>query len=173
MPLVERPQMADYGVPTDPDGALPWEWASERLVRCRNYWVVTVSPLGQPHALPVWGVWLAEREHFWFSCAPSAHKLRNLRANPRVAVTIEDTVECVSVQGSAEEVDQSDSAHADEIDQMLDAYVHKYWPDPAEHASSIDFLRSNALIRVTPRRAYGIIERADEFAARATRWRWT
>ncbi len=32
-PVVERPQMSDYGVPDDLDGVLPWEWAEERLDR--------------------------------------------------------------------------------------------------------------------------------------------
>src|SRR5215212_4868336 len=62
MPQVERPAMADYGVPIDPAGALPWTWAQERLVRNKNYWVVTASANGRPHALPVWGVWLAETD---------------------------------------------------------------------------------------------------------------
>lgn len=34
------------------------------------------------------------------------------------------------------------------------------------------FVRSHAIIEVTPDRAFGIIEREDEFAQRATRWRW-
>ncbi|MCX7894106.1 MAG: putative Ig domain-containing protein, partial [Burkholderiales bacterium] len=38
---------------------------------------------------------------FWFSCAPSALKARNLRANPHVVVTTHDTVEFVSQDGVA------------------------------------------------------------------------
>jgi hypothetical protein len=34
------------------------------------------------------------------------------------------------------------------------------------------FLRSNAIVAVTPERAFGIIEREDEFSQRATRWTW-
>lgn len=34
------------------------------------------------------------------------------------------------------------------------------------------FVRSHAIIEVTPNRAFGIIEREDEFAHRATRWTW-
>ena len=33
-------------------------------------------------------------------------------------------------------------------------------------------MQAHALVEVTPDRAFGIIERADEFAQRATRWRW-
>ena len=31
---------------------------------------------------------------------------------------------------------------------------------------------AGSFVRVVPRRAFGVIERADEFAPRATRWRW-
>src|SRR5260370_21448742 len=37
---------------------LPWEWATERLGRARNYWIATTRPNVQPHSRPVWGVWL-------------------------------------------------------------------------------------------------------------------
>ena len=46
--------MSDYGVPADSTDALPWMWAQQRLVDNKNYWVVTVSASGRPHALPVW-----------------------------------------------------------------------------------------------------------------------
>ena len=39
--------MGDYGVPDEVDGALAWSWAQERLVRNKNYWVVTVSAGGR------------------------------------------------------------------------------------------------------------------------------
>lgn len=175
MPRAERPRMAAYGVPTDPEGTLPWEWARQRLVRNRNYWVVTASAAGRPHALPVWGVWLTGGEageageggeSFWFSCAPDAQKVRNIRANPQVTVAVEDTVECVSVQGRAR------LAGPDEIDPMIAAYLPKYWPDEDAHEQMAAFLRSHAVVALRPERAFGIVEREDEFAARATRWVW-
>eukprot|EP01041_Mallomonas_annulata_P014751 gene14751-31342_t len=162
--------MSGYGVPVELDGALPWSWAEERLVANRNYWVVTVSGSGRPSAMPVWGVWLPEVERFRFSCAPTARKLRNLVANPQCVVMVDDTVECVSVEGLARIVDQD--VEADAVAELLAAYLPKYWPDPGEHASMAAFLRENALVDVTPDRAFGIIEREDDFARCATRWRW-
>lgn len=159
--------MSDYGVPADLTGALPWEWAYKRLVANRNYWVVTASADGRPHALPVWGVWMPD-DRFWFSCSPNARKLRNIIANPQVAVTVDDTVECVSAEGRGRRVDLGDAG----VDPMVAAYLHKYWPDPSDHDAMAAFLRSNAIIEVTPERAFGIVEREDEFAARATRWVW-
>lgn len=170
VPVAERPAMTDYGVPTDPDGALPWSWAEERLVANRNYWVVTASASGRPHALPVWGVWLPETARFWCSCSPNARKLRNLAENPQVVVTVDDTVECISVEGRGRRVDPVADAAA--IDVVVDRYLAKYWEDPAVHEQMAAFLRSHAIVEVTPERAFGIIERDEEFAARATRWRW-
>lgn len=162
--------MADYGVPTDLAGALPWTWAQQRLIENRNYWVVTASAAARPHAMPVWGVWLPDTDRFWFSCSPNARKARNIHENPHCVVTVDDTVECISVEGTARIID---SVHdADGIDNAVAAYVRKYWPDPAVHGAMGAFVRSHAIVEVTPDRAFGIIEREDEFARRATRWRW-
>lgn len=162
--------MADYGVPADLDGALPWSWASERLVANRNYWLVTASGTGRPHAMPVWGVWLADEERFWSSCSPNARKVRNLAENPQCVVTVDDTIECVSVEGRGRVVDPAEGGTT--FDAVVAAYLAKYWPDPAEHPQMEAFVRSHTAIEVTPERAFGIIEREEDFAPRATRWRW-
>lgn len=163
--------MSDYGVPDDLDGTLPWSWAEDRLIGNKNFWVVTVSGGGRPHAMPVWGVWMAEDERFWFSCSPNARKARNLSENPRCVVTIDDTVECVSVEGSARPVEPGGGDRR-AVDAMVDAYLAKYWEDPAVHEQMAAFVRSHRIFEVTPDRAFGIIERDEEFAARATRWRF-
>lgn len=160
--------MSDYGVPADLDGTLPWSWAQERLVANRNYWVVTATASGRPHALPVWGAWVPDDDHFWFSCAPGSRKARNLAENPSCVVTVDDTVECVSVEGRARRADPATDAAA--IDRAVEAYVTKYWPDSDEHDANAEFVRSNLLFEVVPERAFGIIEREEEFAERATRW---
>lgn len=162
--------MADYGVPADPAGTLPWTWAQQRLVDSKNYWVVTASAAARPHAMPVWGVWLPEVERFWFSCSPNARKARNIAENPQCVVAVDDTVECVSVEGRARIADPA--SHGAAIDRAIAAYVTKYWDDPAVHGEMEVFVRSHAIIEITPERAFGIIERDDEFAQRATRWRW-
>ena len=169
-PLVERPDMTAYGVPRGPEGALAWSWAEERLVRCRNYWVATADASGRPHAMPVWGVWRSSADgpdSFWFSCAPTARRAANLAVNPRLVVAVDDTVEVVSVEGVARCVPGTDP----HVAAAIDSYVAKYWPgeDPEPHAG---FLRSHVIYSVTPLVAFGIIEREDEFAAKATRWRW-
>ncbi len=167
MPRVERPAMSDYGVPAELDGALPWEWAQERLIRNKNYWVVTVSADGRPAAMPVWGAWLAD-DTFWFSCSPNARKVRNLASNPNCAVMIDDTVECVSVEGVARRVDPD--RDADAVSRAAAAWVTKYWDDPSQHDEMAGFFRSNALYEVAPTKAYGMIEREEDFGPKATRW---
>jgi hypothetical protein len=167
-PITERPDMADYGVPDDLEGVLPWSWGEERLTGSRNYWVTTVDAGGRPHSMPVWGVWLPDRDRFWFSCSPNARKARNLAVNPQVVVAPTDTVEVVSLEGRAEEVTGGDlTAH-------VDAYFAKYGDEmDMERPAVEEFLVSHASFEVVPERAFGIIERADDFSQRATRWRWS
>lgn len=155
--------MPDYGVDTPAWAPLPWSWAAERLVGNRNYWVVTVSGDGRPHALPVWGVWDDGEARFAFSCAPRARKARNLAANPRAVVTTDDTVECLSVEGRAAPV-RDDDRQA----QWIESYLAKY--QPVSPDLSADFLRRNLIVEFEPERAFAVIEREDEFSTRATRW---
>lgn len=164
-PLVERPAMADYGVPTEPDGLLPWAWAAQRLVGNKNYWVVTASASARPHAMPVWGVW--RDDGFWFSCSPNARKARNLVANPQAVVTTDDTVEVVSIEGRARAIPLGDPS----VGPVVADYVAKYAePDKADEMAS--FVAAHQFFQVVPQRGFGIIEREEEFSQRATRWRW-
>ncbi len=165
-PRVERPAMSEYGVPETLEGALDWSWARERLRTWRNFWIVTVSVSGRPHALPVWGVWLDDPDQFWFSCARSARKARNLAENSHVVVAGEDTVEVVSIEGVARRATVAESTRA------IEAYLAKYWDDPSQLPEMQAFLESNAMFFVDPERAFGVIEREEDFAARATRWVW-
>jgi Pyridoxamine 5'-phosphate oxidase len=168
--------MADYGVPTDANGALPWEWASERLTSCRNFWVITVNehpPHARPHAMPVWGVWLEATQQFWFSCAPSAAKHRNLLHNPHVTVAVSDTVEVVTVEGVATLVLERAGDVAMAVSTYAAKYIDPALPDAAAKQAELEgFMSSHAIWQVTPNRAYAIIEREEDFAAKATRWVW-
>ncbi len=155
--------MPDYGVDTPSWTPLPWSWAAERLLANRNFWVVTVSIACRPHAMPVWGVWDDDEARFAFSCARRARKARNLAANPRAVVMIDDTVECLSVEGRAAPVGD----HARQ-EQWISRLVAKYQPLSPGYTG--DFLRLNLLVEFEPERAFAVIERDDEFSTRATRW---
>lgn len=155
--------MPDYGVQTPSWAPLPWSWAAERLSANQNFWVVTVSAEGRPHALPVWGVWNDPEGRFAFSCGPHARKVRNLAANPRAVVMVDDTVECVSVEGRAAQV-----RDVERREQWIQRYLSKYRAVAADLTA--DFLRAHVLVEFAAERAFGIIEREEEFSSRPTRW---
>lgn len=164
-PRAERPRMPDYGVDTPDWVPLPWSWAAERLADNRNYWVVTASATGRPHSMPAWGVWDDEEHRFVFHCGTRSRKAANLLANPQMVVTVDDTVECLSIEGTATLVE--DPARQDF---WIERYLAKYQPISPE--LSADFLREGLSFELVPERAFAIIERADEFSTRATRWRF-
>lgn len=169
-PVASRPNnMASYGVPADEEGLLAWQWAQDRLVASRNYWLATAGGDGKPHSMPVWGAWLPDEDVFFVSCAASARKARNMRENPHVVVTADDTVEVVSVEGVADEIDP---ANIEVFDNYLRPFVAKYDELPSLEETR-EFFSANAAFVIRPRQAFAIIERPEEFGPRATRWRWS
>ena len=59
-----------------------------RLLSERNLWLATTRPNGKPHLVPIWFVWL---DGHAFVCTPAdSVKVRNLRANPRASLALED-----------------------------------------------------------------------------------
>ena len=157
--------MPDYGVSAESWRPLPWQWAADKLLAGRNYWLVTASAAGRPHALPVWAVWDDAEQRLAFSCAPRSRKARNILANPQVTVAVDDTVECLSLEGMAEVVE--DRARRQE---WADRYVAKYRAHSAE--LDTEFVLSHLVVEVTPDRALAVIEREEDFATRPTRWRF-
>jgi PPOX class probable F420-dependent enzyme len=76
--------------------------ADRRLRSEQVLWLTTVRADGQPQASPVWFLW--DGETLLIFSQPSAQKLRNLAANPRVAVHV-DTDEAgedvLTIEGTA------------------------------------------------------------------------
>lgn len=139
-------------------GLLPWQWAEERLVSSRNYWVVSLWPGGRPHAMPVWGLW--HERAFWFSSSKGSRKARNLAADPRCVVTTEDAADPVIMEGSAELVTEPEA-----LATVLALENAKY-----DTNYTIDLLDPdvNSVYRVRPRWAFGL--RHDDFTGSPTRW---
>jgi PPOX class probable F420-dependent enzyme len=87
-------------------GLIRWERV------CR---VATVSPDGVPHLIPVCHV--LERDKICFGSGNDATKIRNLRANPRVAVTIDTysdhwaSLRGVMIQGTASLIERGPRFH--------------------------------------------------------------
>jgi hypothetical protein len=153
-PLTGRPEMPGYGVPDSNEDALPWSWAEERLVNCRNYFVATTRPDGRPHVMPVWGNWI--HDMFVFSTAITSVKSKNLLANPNCVVTIEDGHESVIVEGVAKIVEMAD------VPDFIAAYKDKYGYE----------LDPDKKWAIEPKVAFAFIE-DDTFSKTATRWRWS
>jgi len=124
---------------------------------------VTVDPDNRPHSMPVWGVWFEDR--FWFSATTDALKVRNIAHNPNVVITGEDTVNVVSIEGTAARVDGRRD--------VAERWAARYETDPDRREElATFFLTGGAVLEVTPIRAFGLIESAERFASSATRWVW-
>src|SRR3954447_3046327 len=71
--------------------------------------VATTRPDGSPHAVPVWFV--VDEGDIVFTCAGDSVKARNLRRDPRIAISIDDPefpYSFASVSGAAEIADRPD-----------------------------------------------------------------
>ena len=141
-------------------GLLSWRWAEEKLVASHDYWVVTVSPDGSPHAMPVWGIW--DGGALLFSSGGRSRKVRNLRADPRCVVAVQDTTDPLVLEGTAEFVTDP-AVLARTIDLINAKYSTGY---------GVDFLDPavNATVRVRPAKAIGLVQ--TDFSGSPTRWRF-
>ncbi|HYL59313.1 MAG TPA: pyridoxamine 5'-phosphate oxidase family protein [Candidatus Acidoferrales bacterium] len=155
--------MPGYGIlpANEGRGLMPWTWAVERLTRARNYWIATSSAAGQPHCVPVWGVWLDDA--FYFSSGAQSRKARNLAANPNIVVCPENGDEAVSLEGAVEKV--SDPAT---LKRFVEAYNPKYsWDLKVETVLDL-----GPIFAVRPRKVLGFVDTPGEFTGSATRWQF-
>lgn len=123
-----RPRFpSGYGIAADlPDPPpLPWDEVVRWLVDARNYWIVSTSPEGRPHAAPVWGLWLDGA--VLFSTDEASRKARNLAASPEVVVHLESGDDVCIVEGRVETVTDREARV-----RFCDLYDEKYSyrPDP-------------------------------------------
>jgi nitroimidazol reductase NimA-like FMN-containing flavoprotein (pyridoxamine 5'-phosphate oxidase superfamily) len=150
-PTASRPHIPGYGVPESDEGLLPWSHVTARLEQARNYWVGTVDKDGQPHAVPVWGVWVDGA--LYFGGGPRTN--RNLQANPKVVVHLESGDDVVIVEGVAEEFTDLEPAV---FARFADASAAKYNYRPEEAGGYV----------LRPRVVYAW----TKFPQDATRWRF-
>lgn len=116
---------SSYGVPdaADESGLLPWSFVTDRLAADRTYWLSTTRPDGRPHARPAWGVWVDGT--LYCGGGERTRWVRNLTADPGVAVHRESGEEVVIVEGTAERID-AETADAALVEAVDDAYEAKY-----------------------------------------------
>lgn len=117
----DRPRVPDsYGIePLDQGRIIEWSWAESQLRAARNYWVVTASRSGDPHAAPVWGVWVDSR--FYFGTDLQSRKGSNLLENDQIVVHLESGDEVIILEGNARLRDPGDLG-----EKVDSAYFEKY-----------------------------------------------
>lgn len=78
---------------------LPWLEVVRRFAEARNWWVCTTGA-GGPHSVPLWGVVLDDVLKFYGD--PGTVRSRNLAADPRLVLHLEDGEAPLIVHGRAE-----------------------------------------------------------------------
>jgi nitroimidazol reductase NimA-like FMN-containing flavoprotein (pyridoxamine 5'-phosphate oxidase superfamily) len=109
-----------------------------RLLTDANIWLATTRPNGKPHLIPIWFVWVDGR---FYICTPEdSVKARNLRANPRASVSLEDGSKPVIAECTAEFLQKPYPAA------VVEGFVRKYdWEISNDTAYQ-------ALIALTPQK---------------------
>ena len=112
-----------------PERTLAWADVRARLADALHYWLATVRPDGRAHVVPLDGLWLDDR--WFFGGSAQAVKHRNLTADPRAVLHLEDAERAVVVEGVCEEVFPDE-----ELARRLSALStskYGYGPDPASY----------------------------------------
>lgn len=95
--------------------------------------LATISPSGKPQATPVW--FMLEDGHILINTSKGRAKLRNLQANPRLALTIvdrEDPYKYAQIRGK---VTAFDAEHGDrDINRLSQRYRGKPYAYPPTDA---------------------------------------
>jgi hypothetical protein len=79
-----------------------WPEVAARLEAARSYWLGTTTRSGAPHATPVWGVVIDDVLYLYSE--RRTLKSRNLAADPRVVLHLEDAEDVVIVHGTADDL---------------------------------------------------------------------
>jgi general stress protein 26 len=156
-PKADRPHMPGYGIASanEGPGLFGWSWAIERLTNARTYWIATARSNGQPHVMPVWGVWIDGA--FYFSTGTRSRKARNLVENPRCAISCEVGEDQLIIEGQAQLVDDPEMRR-----RFGSAYQTKYDFDMEGF--------NEPFYSVQPSLVFGFTTADGQFTKTATRW---
>lgn len=132
-PTASRPIIpAEYGVPKNNKGLLPWSHVTERMSQAMHYWICTVGPDHRPHVTPVDGLWLDDQ--LYFGGSPQTRRNRDLAANPAVSVHLDSSEDVVIMHGNA----QLQMPHHELAVRLAKASTQKYGyaPNPQSYEAS-------------------------------------
>jgi nitroimidazol reductase NimA-like FMN-containing flavoprotein (pyridoxamine 5'-phosphate oxidase superfamily) len=157
---VPRPLTASTPVPLLD---LSWEQAVGVMAAAENYHVVSVGPDGDPHIVPVLGVWVDGA--LAFNSQVMTRKARHLALNPSIAVSIPGPDRDFTLEGRVAVVDDPAT-----LQRIADAFARKYaWWHPVvvdgRFVAEGDVPRR--VFRVEPVRAFGF---GKESGFSGTRW---
>jgi hypothetical protein len=139
---------------------LDWSHVETRMTEAKTYWIATTRPNGHPHVMPTWAVWHDDR--LFFDGSPETRRMRNITANPHVAVHLEDGTQAVIVEGIAHEHGRPSPEFAERLATL---YSEKYAGDG--YAPAPDTWDEGGLYIVEPTLALAW----TEFGVDMTRWR--
>jgi PPOX class probable F420-dependent enzyme len=144
-----------------PSETLSWPEVSSRLAAARNYWLVSTTPSGSPHAAPVWGVVTGETLYLYSE--RGTVKARNIAADPRVVVHLESGDDVVIVRGVAE-----DLGAPSQVPSVVAALAAKYTrPEDRQYLPDAD-PGFDVVYAIRPRSA--MMWRLADYAASQRRW---
>ncbi|MEU1869583.1 MULTISPECIES: pyridoxamine 5'-phosphate oxidase family protein [unclassified Streptomyces] len=106
----------------------------ERLATERDVWVSTAHPDHGPHQVPLWFLW--DGRAVWMCTGASSASARNVRAQPRVRLSLPDTFDVVMLQGEAQAYPASEVPG-----DAADAFADKFGWDPRTESGSFVYLR--------------------------------
>jgi general stress protein 26 len=112
-----------YKLPQVNEQLLTWDFVARQADQAKYYWLATVSPSGQPHTVPVWGIWYMDRVHFEGS--PQTRWARNLAQNTNIAVHLPDGEQVVIIEGKVQMIGD-DELTSEEWNTLDSAYREKY-----------------------------------------------
>jgi F420H(2)-dependent biliverdin reductase len=98
--------------------AYPTAEVEQRLRDEANVWMATVRADGRAHLVPIWFVWVLGK--FWICTGTDTVKMRNLRTNPSIALSLENGDAPVIAKGMVEFVEAPYPA------EVLAEFVRKY-----------------------------------------------
>lgn len=127
-------------------GLLAWAEITARFHDAASWWVATTGPAG-PHAVPVWGVVVADVLTFYGD--PDAVRSRNLASDLRVVLHLESASDVLILHGTAVVAGPAGGDPA-----VNAAYAAKYAdPTDLEYLPDAPGHETTLLFTVTPRRA--------------------
>jgi hypothetical protein len=141
---------------------LQWNEIADRFSNSRNWWIHTTGPSG-PHAVPVWGAVVDGSLVFYGS--PSSIRSRNIAADPRVVLHLEDGDAPLILHATA-----TPGGIASDRPALVEAYRAKYTkPTDAEFLPDTDYGATVVVYDIEPRTALAwVIATGDEWKVR--RW---